>query len=182
MNTNMRKIGIALLAIGLCIWSTQAFAQTTTTITTTRGAFTEYVPGSQTMVVRTEANPAPLRYTITKQTTIVDESGAPVPIERISPGSQLSIQYAGTGDQLVASRVIVQRPATVTAPVTTAPVTAAPAVTEQQTTTSTTRELTHDEKHALKEEREHRKKAVKEQLEHEKDAIEKAKDKVDEDH
>jgi hypothetical protein len=182
MNTNMRKIGIALLAIGLCIWSTQAFAQTTTTITTTRGAFTEYVPGSQTMVVRTEANPAPLRYTITKQTTIVDESGAPVPIERISPGSQLSIQYAGTGDQLVASRVIVQRPATVTAPVTTAPVTTAPAVSEQQTTTTTTRELTHDEKHALKEEREHRKKATKEELEREKDALEKAKDKVDEDH
>jgi hypothetical protein len=177
MKTNILRSGAALLVVGLCIWSTEAFGQTTTTVTTTKGAFTEYVPGSQTMVVRTEAAPAPLRYTITKQTTIVDESGAPVPIERISPGSQLSIQYAGTGDQLVASRIIVQRPATVIAPVTTAP-----AVSEQQTTTTTTRELTHDEKHALKEQEEHRKKAVKEQLEHEKEAIEKAKDKVDEDH
>jgi hypothetical protein len=190
MKTNIPKIGATLLAVGLCVWSTQAFAQTTaTTVTTTRGAFTEYVPGSETMVVRTEANPTPLRYTVTKQTTIVDESGAPVAIERISPGSQLSVQYTGTDDQLVASRIVVQRPAavsapvtTTTAPVTTAPVTTAP-VTQQDTTTTTTtnRPLTHHEKHELKEEREHRKKAAKEQIEHEKDALDKAKDRLDDD-
>src|SRR6266550_6138672 len=113
MNTNMRKIGIALLAVGLCIWSTKAFAQTTaTTVTTTKGAFTEYVPSSETVVVRTEANPTPLRYTVTKQTTIVDESGAPVAMERISPGSPVSVEYTGAGDHLMASRIIVQRPAT----------------------------------------------------------------------
>ena len=185
MNTNMRKIGATLLAVGLCIWSTKAFAQTTTTtVTTTKGAFTEYVPGSETMVVRTEANPTPLRYTVTKQTTIVDESGAPVAIERISPGSQLSVQYTGTGDQLVASRIIVQRSAAVSAPVTTttAPVTTAP-VTQQNTTTTTTTErpLTHREKHQLKEEREHQKKAAKEEIERQKEALEKAKDKLDDD-
>ena len=195
MNTNMRKIGATLLAVGLCTWSTNAFAQTTaTTVTTTRGAFTEYVPGSETMVVRTEANPTPLRYTVTKQTTIVDEAGAPVAIERISQGSQLSVQYTGAGDRLVASRIIVQRPAaaatsvtTTTAPVTTAPVTTAPVttapVTQQDSTTTTTtnRPLTHHEKHELKEEREHRKKATKEEIEHEKDALDKAKDKLDDD-
>jgi hypothetical protein len=190
MNTNMRKIGIALLAVGLCIWSTKVFAQTTaTTVTTTRGAFTEYVPGSETMVVRTEANPTPLRYTVTKQTTIVDESGAPVAIERISQGSQLSVQYTGTPDHLVASRIIVQRPAavsapvtTTTAPVTTAPVTTVPATQQDTTTTTTTnRPLTHHEKHELKEEREHRKKATKEEIEREKDALDKAKDKLDND-
>jgi hypothetical protein len=183
MKTNITKIGATLLAVGLCVWSTQAFAQTTaTTVTTTRGAFTEYVPGSETMVVQTDANPTPLRYTVTKQTTIVDESGAPVAIERISPGSQLSVQYTGTGDQLVASRIVVQRPAAVSAPVTTttAPVTTAP-VTQQDTTTTTTtnRPLTHHEKHELKEEREQRKKAAKEQIEHEKDALDKAKDRLD---
>lgn len=186
MNTNMRKIGATLLAVGLCIWSTKAFAQTTTTtVTTTKGAFTEYVPGSETMVVRTEANPTPLRYTVTKQTTIVDESGAPVAIERISPGSQLSVQYTGTGDRLVASRIIIQKPAaaapasvtTTTAPVTTAP------VTQQDTTTTTTtnRPLTHDEKEKLKEEREHRKEAAKEEIERQKEALDKAKDKLDDD-
>ena len=155
---------------------TELRAQATTTVTTTKGAFTEYVPGSETMVVRTETSSAPLRYVVSKQTTIVDESGAPVAIERISPGSPLSIQYTGTGEQLVASRIVVQKPAAVT----TEPVTTAPVAT-QQTTTSTTRALTHDEKHALKEQREHRKKAMKEEIEKEKDALDKAKDKIDDD-
>ena len=145
-------------------------------MTTTKGAFTEYAPGSETMVVRTETSSAPLRYVVSKQTTIVDESGAPVAIERISPGSPLSIQYTGTGEQLVASRIVVQKPAAVT----TEPVTTAPVAT-QQTTTSTTRALTHDEKHALKEQREHHKKAMKEEIEKEKDALDKAKDKIDDD-
>ena len=174
MKIDITKIGVALLAVGIC--TTELRAQATTTVTTTKGAFTEYVPGSETMVVRTETSSAPLRYVVSKQTTIVDESGAPVAIERISPGSPLSIQYTGTGEQLVASRIVVQKPAAVT----TEPVTTAPVAT-QQTTTTTTRALTHDEKHALKEEREHRKKAMKEEIEKEKDALDKAKDKIDDD-
>jgi hypothetical protein len=178
MNTNIRKIGIALLAIGLCIWTTQAFAQTNTTVTTTNGAFTEYVPGSETVVVRSETNSAPLRYVVTKQTTVVDETGAPVALERIPAGSPLSVQYTGTGEPLVASRIVVQKAAAVNAPVTTAPV----ATQDTATTTTTTRPLTHDEKHQLKEAEEHRKHELKEQREHEKEAIEKAKDKTDDDH
>ena len=158
---------------------TPGFAQTTTTVTTTKGAFSEYVPNSETVVVRMDANPARLRYSVTKQTTVVDESGAPVAVERISPGSQLSIQYTGSGERLVASRIVVQSPAAVTAPAT-----SAPGVTEQQTSTTatTTRPLTHDEKHAIKEEQEHRKKAEKEEIERQKEALDKAKDKLDDDH
>ena len=174
MKIDITKIGVALLAVGIC--TTELRAQATTTVTTTKGAFTEYVPASETMVVKTETSSAPLRYVVSKQTTIVDESGAPVAIERISPGSPLSIQYTGTGENLVASRIVVQRPAAVT----TEPVTTAPVAT-QQTTTSTTRALSHDEKHALKEQREHRKKAMKEEIEKEKDALDKAKDKIDDD-
>lgn len=146
---------------------------------TTKSAFTEYVPNAETVVVRTDANSAPSRYGVTKQTTIVDESGAPVAIERISPGSQLSIDYTGSGERLIASRIVVQRPATVTAPVT-----SVPAATEQQTSTATavTRPLTHDEKHAIKEEREHRKNAEKEEIDRQKEALEKAKDKLDDNH
>jgi len=172
----MTTLGAALLAIS-CFWSSQAFAQTTTTVTTTNGAFTEYVPGSETMVVRSESGSSPLRYSVTKQTTIVDEAGAPVAIDRISPGSSLSIQYTGSGDRLVASRVVVRRAATATTAVT-----SVPAETGQQTnTTTTTRPLTHEEKHALKEEREHQKKAAKEEIERKEEALEKAKDKLDDD-
>jgi len=169
----MITLGAALLAIG-CFWSSQTFAQTSTTVTTTNGAFTEYVPGSETMVVRSETGTTPLRYSVTKQTTIVDQTGTPVAIYRISPGSQLSIQYTGSGDRLVASRVVV-RPATTA--VTSVPVTGQ----ETNTTTTTTRPMTHDEKHALKEEREHQKKAAKKEIEHQKDALDKAKDKLDDD-
>jgi hypothetical protein len=178
MKINITKIGVALLAVGICIWSAQVRAQTTTTVTTTKGAFTEYVPGSETVVMRTETNPAPSRYVVTKQTTIVDESGAPVAIERISAGSPLAVEYTGTGERLIASRIVVQRPAAVAAPVTTAPVTTQ----DTATTTTTTRPLTHDEKHELKEQREHRKEALKEEIEKKKDALEEAKDKLDDDH
>jgi hypothetical protein len=178
MKTNITKLGAALLAMGLCLASTAAFAQTSTTVTTTNGAFTEYVPRSETVVVKTETSSAPLRYTVTKQTTIVDESGAPVAIDRISPGSQLAVDYSGSGERLVASRIVVRKPATVTAPVTTVP-----ATTERQTTTTTTttQPLTRDEKHAIKEAREEHKDAVKKDIERKEEALEKAKDKLDDD-
>ena len=176
MNMKMTTLGAALLAVG-CFWSSQAFAQATTTVTTTNGAFTEYVPGSETMVVRSETGTSPLRYSVTKQTTIVDETGAPVAVERISPGSQLSIQYTGSGDRLVASRVVVRPATTATTTVTNVPA----AVTGEQTntTTTTTRPLTREEKHALKEEREHPGRAEKKEIEHQKHVLEKAKDTLD---
>src|SRR4051812_22676792 len=169
MKTNLRKLGAALLAMGFCLAATAAFAQTTTTVTTSKGAFTEYVPKSETVVIRTETSSAPLRYTVTKQTTIVDETGAPVTVERIAPGSQLAIDYSGTGERLVASRIVVHKPTTVTAPVTTAPV-----VTEKQTTTTTTTApLTRDEKRAVKEARKEHKEEVKKDIERKEEALEK---------
>jgi hypothetical protein len=133
MKTNMKKIGAALLAVGLCACCIEARAQTTTTVTTTRGAFTEFVPGSETLVVRTDADPSPIRYVVTQQTNIVDESGAPIAIDRIAPGSPLSVEYATAGDRLVASRVVVQKAVAATAP---------NVVERTTTTTATTRPVT----------------------------------------
>src|SRR6476619_137405 len=92
VKTNIMKIGALSLAAGICRLSTDLRAQitTTTAVTNTDGAFTEFVPGSHTVVVTREGSP--LRYAVTKQTTIVDEAGVPVAIERISPGSPLSVQ------------------------------------------------------------------------------------------
>ena len=168
------RIGPVLLAVGICAWCTDLRAQETTTtttaatVTTTNGAFTEFVPASETIVVRTETNPAPLRYVVTKQTTIVDEGGVPIAIEKISPGSPLSVQYTGTGDRLVASRIVVHK---------------APVATERNTTTTTTttRPLTRDEKEAVKEEVERRKEQVEKAKEKEKERLEEAKDKLDDD-
>jgi len=178
MKMNIMKFGAALCAVGICVMTPELRAQTnTTSVTTTKGAFTEFVAGSRTVVVKTEANPAPVRYVVTKQTTVVDEAGTPVTIERITPGSPLAIDYSGTGDQLVASRIVVQKPAVVAVPATTGP-----GVTEHTTTTTTTtRPLTHDEKKALKKEKEERKEALKEDIEKRQEALEKAKDKLDDD-
>ncbi|HEY2799244.1 MAG TPA: hypothetical protein VGI85_01515 [Chthoniobacterales bacterium] len=164
MKTNIMKIGAALLAMGLCALCTEARAQTT--MTTRRGAFTQFVPSTETLVVRSDANPSPLRYVVTKQTTVVDVSGAPVAIDQITPGVPLSVHYTTVGDRLVASRVVVQRP-----------------LIEEHatTTTTTTRPLTHDEKEAIEEQREHRKDAMKEEIERRQDALEKAKDALDDD-
>jgi hypothetical protein len=175
MKTNTYKIGAALLAVGIGVCCTEARAQTstTTTVTTSRGAFTEFVPGSETLVVRTDANPAPVRYVVTKQTTFVDETGAPVAVNRIAPGSPLSVQYTTSGDRLVASRIVVQRaPAAAINPGT---------VQRSTTTTTTTRPLTHDEKEAIEEHREHQKERAKEEIERRKDALDKAKDALDDD-
>jgi hypothetical protein len=178
MKTNIMRIGSALLAVGICAWCTDVRAQgtttattaTTATVTTTNGAFTEFVPASETIVVRTETNAAPLRYVVTKQTTIVDESGAPVVIEKISPGSPLSVEYTGTGDRLVASRIVVRK---------------APVVTERNatttTTTTTTAPLTRAEKEAVKEEVEKRKEQLEEAKEKEKKRLEELKEKLDDD-
>jgi len=169
MKTNM-KIGAALVALGICAFCTEARAQTTT-VTTTQGAFTQFVPSSETVVVRSDTNPNPLQYVVTKQTTVVDQSGAPVAIEQIAPGAPLSVQYITTGDRLVASRIVVQRPIAASAP----------HVVERTTTTTMTRPLTHDEKEAVEEAREHRKERVKEQIEEREKALEKAKDALDDD-
>ena len=166
MKINITKIGATLLALGICVCGTEVRAQATATVTTTRGAFTEFVPGSETVVVKTETSQAPMRYVVTKQTNIVDETGAPVAIQRIVPGSPLSVQYTTTGDRLVASRIVVQH----------APVAPTGRVVEQRTTTTTTTTapLTHEEKEAL-EHREHRLKEQKEK------ALEKAKDALEDD-
>ncbi len=166
MKTNIKKIGAVLLAVGICACCTEARAQTTTTVTTTRGAFTEFVPGSETLVVRTDSNPSAMRYVVTKETNIVDETGAPIAINRIPAGSPLSVQYTATGDRLVASRVVVQRP-----------------VVERRTTTTTTttRPVTHEEREAMEERREERKEQAKEEIEKRKEALEKAEDALDDD-
>jgi hypothetical protein len=164
MKTNIMRIAPVLLAVVICAWGTDVRAQATTTttsstntattVTTTKGAFTEFVPASETIVVRTETNTAPLRYLVTKQTTIVDEAGVPITVEKISPGSPLSVEYTGTGDRLVASRIVVQK---------------APVATERTTTTTTTtRPLTDEEK-----------KAVKKEVEKQKEKAEEAKDKAE---
>jgi len=107
----------------------QATVQTTTT-TNAAGTISEFSP--DTIVIRSETAPEPIRYAYSKTTTYVDETGAPVTMETVKSGLPVTVYYTKVGDQLVANRVVVRK-TTVTTP-------SAPAVIEKKTTTTTTTE------------------------------------------
>lgn len=114
-----------LSAVAILATGGSAFAQTVvkeTTTTTSLGTITEFSP--ETIVIRSETAPEPIRYYYTKTTTYVDEAGQPVSIETVKSGLPVTVHYAKVGDRMVASRVIVRK--------------AAPPVVEKKTTTTTT--------------------------------------------
>jgi len=84
-----------------------AAAQSVTTTTTSAGTVSEF--GPDTIVVRSETSPAPVRYRYSKTTTYVDEAGNPVSVETVKSGLPVTVYYSGAGDQLVADRVVVRR-------------------------------------------------------------------------
>jgi hypothetical protein len=80
---------------------------TTESTTTTAGTVSEISPDA--LVVRTETSAAPLRYSFTKTTQYVDETGAPVSLEVVKSGLPVTVQYVRAGDRMIASRVTVRR-------------------------------------------------------------------------
>lgn len=86
----------------------QKVAETTTqtTTTTTAGTITEFGPSR--LVVRTTTSEAPVGYTFTKETTYVDEAGAPVSIETVKSGLPVTVHYVNDGGRMMATKVIVR--------------------------------------------------------------------------
>ena len=120
---------IVSLSFGTAIeMNAQTTVQTTTTATQSVGTISEF--GPETIVIRSETSPEPIRYSYSKTTTYVDETGAPVSIETVKSGLPVTVHYSRVGDQMVASRVIVRR----------AVVPAAPVIEKKTTTTTTTTE------------------------------------------
>lgn len=114
----------ALLTIG-GFASAQTVVKETTT-TTSLGTISEVSP--ETIVIRSETAPEPIRYRFTKTTTYVDETGAPVSVETVKSGLPVTVYYTKVGDQMVASKVIVRKA-----------VAPAPVVEKRTTTTTTTK-------------------------------------------
>lgn len=133
MKTNNRKFigavlfGFAVLSADLAVAQTAQTVQTTTS-TTSVGTVSEFSP--QTIVIRSETSPTPIRYTYSKTTTYVDELGNPVSIETVKSGLPVTVYYSQVGDDMVASKVVVRKAVVQPAP--------APAVVEKKTTTTTT--------------------------------------------
>lgn len=102
-----------VVTITLGAWAligTSAFAQSSvqsTTTTTTRGTVTDLSPTA--IAVKVDTSPVPVRYTFTKTTTYVDESGNPVSIETVKTGLPVTVYYDQNGDKLTATKVVVKK-------------------------------------------------------------------------
>ena len=126
---NIRTLASAALVGLLLLTVNVSLAQTVvkeTTTTTTAGTISEF--GPEMIVIRTETAPEPVRYTYSKTTTYVDESGAPVSVETVKSGLPVTVYYTKVGDKMVATKVIVRKVV----------VKQAPAIEEKKTTTTTT--------------------------------------------
>jgi len=124
-------LGVMLITAHATLFAQNAVESTTTT-TTSAGTVSEFSP--ETIVVKTEASPDPVRYVYTKSTTYVDETGAPVSLTLVKSGLPVTVYYVRDGDRMVASKVIVRKAVTV---VPVAPV-VAPVIQEKKTSTTTT--------------------------------------------
>ena len=103
----MKKVMPLVFALSVLITPCGAFAQqaevTVNTVTTeTVGTISEVSP--DTIVVRSETNTAPTKYTYTKSTTYVDDMGNPVSMETVKSGLPVTIYYTQEGDQMIQAR------------------------------------------------------------------------------
>ena len=112
--------------------ATTAATATTTETTTTAGTISEFAPTSNQIIVRTSAG-APATYSVTKQTTYVDEAGNVVSAETIRPGVPTKVYYTTVAGVPTVSKVVVTKTTAAAVP---APVIVAPAA--RTTTTETT--------------------------------------------
>ena len=136
MNRTIRLIGCAALSsavllggprVALAQPGEDVSAQEAIETSNLAGTVSEFNPDS--IVIRTERSEEPLRYTTTKTTTYVDESGAPVSVETVKSGLPVTVYYTRDGARIVASKVVVRR--SVTAP-------PSQVIDEKNTTTTTT--------------------------------------------
>lgn len=98
-----------ILALASCLWLCVAQAQTTVTETTTSsGTITEFTPG-EAVVIRSETGTEPLRYTLSRGTLVVDESGRPVDVATVHQGVPVVVHYSQEGNRMVVSRIVVRK-------------------------------------------------------------------------
>jgi len=118
---------IATIAALTMACATISFGDEVVSTTESAGTVSEFSP--DTIIIRSETSPEPIRYSYSKTTTYVDDAGNPVSMEVIKSGLPVTVHYVKEGDRVIARRVIVHRTATTTAPA---------SIEEKKTTTTTT--------------------------------------------
>lgn len=116
-----------ILATGMaCVVAATAFAQTSSTTTTTNaggtavststtdlngaGTITAYTPGSDYISFRSETTTTPVRYYYTKKTVLVDPDGKVVEWTALRPEMPVTYTYVKEGDRMVVTRVTLTKP------------------------------------------------------------------------
>jgi len=133
MKRAIRYCGAAVLIAGALSLSPVALGQEAvsqvTTTTNAGGTITEFTPGGDTVVLRTETSSLPIRYEYTKTTTVVDQDGNPVDVSVIKTGVPVQVFYDQDGDRMIARKIVVRR---------TEPVDPGTVIKKTTTTTTTT--------------------------------------------
>ena len=119
-----------LLAVGAvsAVALSTALAQTSSTTTTTvpsststsvststsaldgTGTITTYTPGTEYIEMRTETEKSPVKYYYSKNTTVVDSTGAAVDMSLLRSDLPVRYSYVKEGDRMVISKITVQKP------------------------------------------------------------------------
>lgn len=128
----MKNVQSFVLALSVLVLPCTALAQEQMRMTTTETAGTISELNPDTIVVRSETSSSPMRYSSTKSTTYVDETGAPVSVETVKSGLPVTVYYTRDGDRMIADKVMVRKTTTTT--------TENPMIETKQTRTTTTTE------------------------------------------
>lgn len=110
MKTTIRNRSHLTLLGAILITVTSAFAQTSTTTTTSAGTISQFGPNA--IVVKTTTSDDPVSYSSTKTTTYVDENGNPVSVETVKSGLPVTVYYDRNGNKMVATKVVVRKTTT----------------------------------------------------------------------
>ena len=87
-----------------------ATTSTSTSALDGTGTITTYTPGTEYIEMRTETTEKPVRYHYSKNTTVVDSTGAAVDMSLLRSDLPVRYSYVKEGDRMVISKITVQKP------------------------------------------------------------------------
>ena len=90
--------------------TTSATTSTSTSTLDGTGTITTYSPGSDYIMFRTESSAEPMKYYYSKDTTVVDPTGATVEMSMLKPDMPVHYTYVKEGDRMVITKVTLEKP------------------------------------------------------------------------
>jgi len=85
----------------------------TTTSTSTMdgtGTITAFTPSSDYITFSSQTSAAPVKYYVSKQTTVVDPTGQTVELSMLRPDMPVRYTYVKEGDRMMVTKVTLEKP------------------------------------------------------------------------